>query len=89
MNFFDVFEKALHYKKAVRARYKSAGKTETVQHQLYPYAIFFRKEDWYLEARSDQHEETSRTFKVIRFQNVELTDEDYQIPPEFFVVQKS
>lgn len=82
-NFFNVFEKALYDKKAVRATYKSAGKTEHVQHLLHPYAIFFRKEDWYLEAHSDQHEETSRTFKIIRFQAVELTDEDYETPSEF------
>ncbi|MDE0084717.1 MAG: WYL domain-containing protein [Candidatus Poribacteria bacterium] len=81
--FFDVFQKALYNKKAVRATYKSAANTEPIQHLLYPYAIFFRKEDWYLEAHSDQHEETSRTFKIIRFQRVELTDEDYQIPSEF------
>lgn len=76
--FFHVFEKALNNKKAVRTIYKSAGNTESVQHLLYPYAIFFRKEDWYLEAYSDQHEETSRTFKIIRFQAIELTDEDYE-----------
>lgn len=81
--FFHVFEKALYNKKAVRAIYKSAGNTEPVQHLLYPYAIFFRKEDWYLEAHSDQHEETSRTFKIIRFQAIELTDENYETPSEF------
>lgn len=81
--FFHVFEKALHNKKAVRATYKSARNTEPVQHLLYTYAIFFRKEDWYLEAHSDQHEETSRTFKIIRFQAVKLTNEDYETPSEF------
>ena len=81
--FFNVFEKALQNKKAVLAIYKSAGNIEPVQHLLYPYAIFFRKEDWYLEAHSDQHEETSRTFKIIRFQEVKLTDEDYETPSEF------
>ena len=81
--YFQVFEKALYEKKAVRATYKSAGKTEPVQHLLHPYAIFFRKEDWYLEAHSDQREETSRTFKIIRFQKVELTDKHYEAPLEF------
>ena len=81
--YFAIFEKALYEKKAVRAKYKSAGKTEPAKHLLHPYAIFFRKEDWYLEAHSDTSEKTSLTFKILRFQKVELTDETFEIPPEF------
>ena len=80
---FDVLEKALLTRKAVRASYLPGGKTESIEHVLHPYAIFFRKEDWYLEARSNLSENTSLTFKILRFQKVELTKETFETPPDF------
>ena len=81
--YFDVLEKALLTRKAVRASYLPGGKPEPIEHVLHPYAIFFRKEDWYLEARSNLSENTSLTFKILRFQKVELTKETFQTPPDF------
>lgn len=80
---FRVLEEALYEQKAVRATYQPAGKTEFVRHILHPYAIFFRKSDWYLEARSNQSENASLTFKILRFQRVILTDETFETPTEF------
>ncbi|RKU28431.1 hypothetical protein C6497_09430 [Candidatus Poribacteria bacterium] len=80
---FDVLEQALQNRKAVRASYLSGGKTETIEHVLHPYAIFFRKEDWYLEAHSNLSENASLTFKIIRFQKVELTEETFEPPSDF------
>ncbi|RKU31046.1 hypothetical protein C6499_05305 [Candidatus Poribacteria bacterium] len=80
---FRVLEEALYEQKAVRAVYQPGGKTEFVRHILHPYAIFFRKSDWYLEARSNQSEHTSLTFKILRFQNVMLTDETFETPADF------
>ena len=81
--YFDILEKALLTRKAVRASYLPGGKTESIEHVLYPYAIFFRKDDWYLEARSDLSEHASLTFKVLRFQKVELTSETFEPPADF------
>ena len=81
--YFEVLEKALLTRKAVRASYLPGGKTETIEHVLYPYAIFFRKEDWYLEARSNLSENASLTFKILRFRKVELTEETFEPPPDF------
>ena len=80
---FRVLEEALYEQKAVRATYQPGGKTEYVRHILHPYAIFFRKSDWYLEARSNQSENTSLTFKILRFQRIMLTDETFEIPADF------
>ena len=80
---FAVLEKALYEQKAVRATYQPGGKSESVVHVLHPYAIFFRKEDWYLEARSNMSENASLTFKILRFQKVALTDEAFELPPDF------
>ncbi|MYA72904.1 WYL domain-containing protein [Candidatus Poribacteria bacterium] len=80
---FRVLEEALYEQKVVRAVYQPGGKTEFVRHILHPYAIFFRKSDWYLEAKSNQSENTSLTFKILRFQNVMLTDETFEIPADF------
>lgn len=81
--YFNVLEEALYQQRAVRASYQSGGKTKSVEHVLYPYAIFFRKEDWYLEARSNLSENASLTFKILRFKQVELTDETFELPTDF------
>ena len=80
---FRVLEEALYEQKAVRATYQPGGKAEFVRHILHPYAIFFRKSDWYLEARSNQSENRSLTFKILRFQRVMLTDETFEMPTDF------
>ena len=80
---FRVLEEALYEQKAVRATYQPGGKTEFVRHILHPYAIFFRRSDWYLEARSNQSENASLTFKILRFQRVILTDETFETPADF------
>ncbi len=81
--YFDILEKALLTRKAVRASYLSGGKTESIEHLLHPYAIFFRKDDWYLEARSNLSEHASLTFKILRFQRIELTEETFEPPADF------
>ncbi len=80
---FEVLEKALLTRKVVRASYLPGGKTEAIEHVLHPYAIFFRKSDWYLEAKSNQSENASLTFKILRFQRVILTDETFEMPADF------
>ena len=80
---FRVLEEALYEQKVVRATYQPGGKTEFVRHILHPYAIFFRKSDWYLEARSNQSENASLTFKILRFQRVMLTGETFEMPADF------
>ena len=75
--YFGVLEKALLTRRAVRASYLPGGKTESIEHVLHPYAIFFRKEDWYLEARSNLSEKRPLTFKILRFREVELTDKRF------------
>ncbi len=80
---FRVLEEALYEQKAVRAAYQPGGKTEFVRHILHPYAIFFQRSDWYLEARSNLSENTSLTFKILRFQSVKLTDETFETPTDF------
>lgn len=80
---FRTLEKSLHLQKAVRALYQPGGKTEPVAHVLDPYAIFFRKEDWYLEARSNLSGNASLTFKILRFRQIELTDVSFERPASF------
>ena len=80
---FRVLEEALYEQKVVRATYQPGGKAAFVRHILYPYAIFFQKSDWYLEARSNSSENPSLTFKILRFRNVMLTDETFEVPEDF------
>ena len=80
---FRVLEEALYNQKVVRATYQPGGKAEFVRHILHPYAIFFRKEDWYLEARSNRSEHASLTFKILRFRSITLSDEPFEPPTDF------
>ena len=80
---FRVLEEALYEQKVVRAVYQPGGKAEFVRHILHPYAIFFRKEDWYLEARSNRSEHASLTFKILRFRSVTLSDEPFEPSTDF------
>ena len=80
---FRVLEEALYEQKTVRASYQPGGKPEPVVHLLHPYAIFFRKADWYLEARSNRSENASLTFKIVRFRRVTLSNEPFELPADF------
>ncbi len=80
---FRVLEEALYKQKTVRANYQPGGKSRPTVHLLHPYAIFFRKEDWYLEARSNRSERASLTFKILRFHRVVLSDEPFEPPTDF------
>ena len=80
---FRVLEEALYEQKTVRASYQPGGKPEPVIHLLHPYAIFFRKEDWYLEARSNRSDNPSLTFKIVRFRRVTLSDEPFEPSEDF------
>ena len=81
--YFAVLEEALYKQKEVCASYLPAGKAAPITHLLQPYAIFFRKEDWYLEARSNLSENASLTFKILRFRGITLTDETFDLPTNF------
>ena len=80
---FRVLEEALYEQKTVRASYQPGGKPGPVVHLLHPYAIFFRKEDWYLEARSNLSDNPSLTFKIVRFRRVTLSDEPFEPSEDF------
>ncbi len=80
---FRVLEEALYEQKVVRVTYQPGGKVEFVRHILHPYAIFFRKSDWYLEARSNLSANPSLTFKILRFRNVILSEETFEMPEGF------
>ena len=81
--YFNILEQAVLDRKVVHASYLPGGKTESIEHVLQPYAIFFRNDDWYLEAHSNLSENASLTFKILRFQNIELTEKEFNPPVEF------
>lgn len=80
---FGVLEQALHEGRVVRATYQAGGKAEPVEHRLQPYAIFFRKEDWYLFAHSNRSKQKFLPFKILRFKDVQLTTDRFEYPEDF------
>ena len=86
--YFTTLEEALHQQKAVRANYQPGGKVKSTRHLLYPYAIFFRKEDWYLEARSNLSDNESLTFKILRFRGITLSDKTFELSTDFSISEE-
>jgi len=80
--FFAILERAAEEQRSVIALYQAGGKQEPLKHKLDPYAIFFRREDWYLAAYAHLAEDIG-FFKIIRFKDVQLTDEKFEYPPDF------
>lgn len=79
---FSALEQAIEEQRTVIALYQAGGNPEPLEHKLDPYAIFFRKEDWYLAAYTHIAEAIG-TFKIIRFKTVQLTHEKFDYLSSF------
>jgi len=79
---FSALEQAIEEQRTVIALYQAGGKPEPLEHKLDPYAIFFRKEDWYLAAYTHIAKAIG-TFKIIRFKTVQLTHETFDYLSNF------
>lgn len=79
---FAILEQAAEEQRTVIALYHAGGKQEPLSHKLDPYAIFFRKEDWYLAAYAHLAKDIG-FFKILRFKDVQFTDEKFECPPDF------
>jgi proteasome accessory factor B len=68
--------------RACRARYRSPVEPEPLECRLRPYALHFAARAWYVLAGTDIHDQV-RTFKLARFDWIELTDETFDRPADF------
>ena len=80
---FERLETASEDKHVVRVVYRSPRDRQAKEHLLEPYGIFFRGSDWRLFAKSDSSEKRWLQFKILRFEQVEITTSGFEIPSDF------
>ncbi len=73
---------AIGKRRSVRICYESLYERESIRTRLCPYRLLFSRHSWYAIGRSTLHRAV-RTFNVGRIQQLELTEDRYQIPRNF------
>ena len=85
---FERLETASEDKQIVRAIYRSPRDKQAKEYLLEPYGIFFRGSDWRLFAKSDSSEKKWLQFKILRFEQVEITVSGFEMPSDFVLDQE-
>lgn len=75
---------ALANRFSVRIRYRSLAEGKVISTRLCPYRLLFSRHSWYAIGRSSLHRDT-RTFNVGRILQLEVLDDQYQIPRGFSI----
>lgn len=73
---------ALLQKKQITGHYQSPYECKSVKLTLHPIRLALIKQAWYLIGQSDKEKEP-RTYRIVRFQSLRMTDNAANIPEEF------
>lgn len=79
----DALQRAVEDEKATIIEYQSLRATEPVEYEIFPYGLVKHRGSLYLVARSRDHGEEVRHFKVDRVEHVEVTDFPFHRPSDF------
>ncbi len=79
---YDYLLKSIAERRSVRFVYESLHESALIRTRLCPYRLLFSRHSWYVIGRSTLHRSV-RTFNVGRIQNIETTDDRYEIPRNF------
>lgn len=77
-------EKAIGQRKRLKIVYRSQKSNRVKNYVIDPYVLVFRRHSWYLMAHSHEHDKVVM-FKLLRFREAYLTDEDFNVPESFSV----
>lgn len=84
---YEVLHQAIDDSRICRAVYKAPLNDEPLRFELQPYALHFAARAWYVLGKTDIHEEI-RTFKLVRFLELEQTQRFFVRPKRFNVAQR-
>jgi proteasome accessory factor B len=75
---------AISRRRSVRIHYDSLKDGHGISTRLNPYRLFFSRRSWYVVGRSSLHR-AARTFNLGRVLQIELLEEEFQIPRDFSI----
>lgn len=70
-------------RKVLRVSYKSFTKPQPTTFSLKPYGLKIFKQRWYVIAESEYKDHRLLTYALDRFESIERTEDDYEIPEDF------
>ncbi|MCA9054407.1 MAG: transcriptional regulator, partial [Planctomycetaceae bacterium] len=79
----DALMVAIEDRRVTFITYQSARSTESLTYDVYPYGLVYHRGSLYLVAKSRQHQDEVRTFKVDRLTDVALEQLRFQKPDDF------
>lgn len=87
IRFHTTLQRCIDEGTACRVVYQSPVEDDDLHAILHPYTLHFVNRAWYVLGHTDIHDEV-RMFKLIRFNEVEPTDEHFDKPDNFRVEDK-
>ncbi len=82
LKLFELVTQALTERRAMQFQYRKPGERRTELRHVHPYHLFEFAHRWYLLAR-DAKRDAIRTFVLGRMRNATVTNEPFQVPPDF------
>jgi predicted DNA-binding transcriptional regulator YafY len=79
----DALERGVDEEKATIIVYRSLRATEPVEHEVFPFGLARHRGSLYLVARSRDHDEEIRHFKVDRIERADVTGFPFHRPADF------
>jgi proteasome accessory factor B len=83
---FEAIVAAVQKRRKVRVYYHSVSEGKSFSTLVSPYGVYFGIRAWYVVGRSSVHRAV-RTFHLGRIEQVEATDDEYEIPPRFSIAR--
>ena len=80
----DALENAINNHHRLHIVYRSQKSNQVNDYTIDPYAIVFRRHNWYVLAYCAEHEKVIQ-LKLVRFKHVENTGVGFDLPPDFSV----
>ncbi|MEM9884094.1 MAG: WYL domain-containing protein [Planctomycetota bacterium] len=88
--FYTTLQEAIDRQLACDVVYRAPVESAPLRCRLRPYAVHLAKDAWYVLGKTDaaDHGNEVRVFKLMRFEDVELTDRPFRRPARFKVSDK-
>ncbi len=81
---YQTIQQALSTRRTLRCEYESLSKGAKGEFVFKPYTLMFNQRSWYVFGYHSQRKEV-RCLKLNRFERVQPTDQEYEIPKDFSV----
>lgn len=87
LSFYVKLQRCVDEHRTCTMAYAGPTQSTPLTCKLFPYALHFAARAWYVIGRTDIHDDV-RMFKLVRLQQLEMTDERFDPPKRFSVEDK-